>query len=251
MPLRPLLTCLMLGLSLTVQAATQVLPLNYRTSADILPIAQQLVGREGTVSAYGNQLVVNADANKIDELTALLEQLDKPARRLLISVDTSDSSNAQASGYSVNGAAPARIIQYGTDNRTGGLQQVQASEGTPALIQIGQSVPLTTTGTDGYGRLEAQTQYRDVTQGFYVTASITGDVVHLSVATNNDRLSQERPDVVNIQSSNTSVSGRLGEWITVAGMSERSTLNQQAQARQYSTQGRNDTTVRVKVDTLD
>lgn len=251
MPLRPLLTCLLLALSLSAQAATQVLPLNYRTSADLLPVAQQIVGSNGTVAAYGNQLVVNADPDKLDELTALLEQLDKPARRLLISVDTSDSNTANQSGYRVNGGGSTRIIQYGTDNRSGGVQQVQASEGSPALIQVGQSVPLTTASSDGYGRVQAQTEYRNVTQGFYVTASVTGDVVHLDITTNNDRMSQERPDVVNVQGTETRVSGRLGEWMTLAGMNEHSSINQQGLARQYSTQGRNDMTVRVKVDALD
>lgn len=251
MPLHLLFASLLLCFATGANAATQVMPLHYRTSADILPIAQQLVGRDGTVAAYGNQLVVNAEPDKLDELTALLEQLDKPARRLLISVDTSDSNTANQRGYRVNGGGTTRIIQYGTDNRSGGVQQVQASEGSPALIQIGQSVPLTTAGTDAYGRLQDQTEYREVTQGFYVTASLTGDVVHLDIATNNDRMSQERADVVNVQSTQSTLSGRLGEWITVAGMNEHSSINQQGIARQYSTQGRNDTTVRVKVDALD
>jgi hypothetical protein len=251
MPLHLLLACILFCITPATYAATQVLPLHYRTSADILPIAQQLVGREGSVAAYGNQLVVNADPDKLDELTALLEQLDKPARRLMISVDTSDSNTANQRGYRANGGGTTRIIQYGTDNRSGGVQQVQASEGSPALIQVGQSVPLTSAGTDAYGRLQAQTEYRDVTQGFYVTASLTGDVVHLNIATNNDRLSQERADVVNVQNTQATLSGRLGEWITVAGMNEHSSINQQGLARQYSTQGRNDMTVRVKVDVLD
>jgi hypothetical protein len=45
------------------------------------------------------------------------------------------------------------------------MQQVQASEGTPALIQVGQSVPLTSSQTDSYGDLRSQTEYRNVTQG--------------------------------------------------------------------------------------
>jgi type II secretory pathway component GspD/PulD (secretin) len=94
------------------------------------------------------------------------------------------------------------------------MQQVQASEGMPALIQVGQSVPLTSSQTDSYGDCSSQTQYRNVTQGFYVTASVTGDIVHLAISTNHDRMSQERPDVVNVQSTDTTVSGRLGEWIT-------------------------------------
>ncbi|MDI2590848.1 secretin N-terminal domain-containing protein [Pseudomonas sp. 681] len=253
MSLRTLLTTLLLTCSFSVMAATEIVPLNYRTSADLLPVAQNFIGKDGQVSAYGNQLIVNAEPGKIDELKALLAKLDTAPKRLLITVDTNENNVQGDQGYSVNGAAPSqtRIINRSTDSRDGGIQQVQASEGTPALIQVGQSVPLTSTQTDTYGRLQSQTNYRNVTQGFYVTASVTGDTVHLAISTNRDRMSQERPDVVNVQSTDTTVTGRLGEWITLAGVNRETQADKQALTRSYSTQGRDDMTLRVKVDTLD
>ena len=254
MPLRPLLAALTLLAAFTASAATEIVPLNNRTSADLLPVAQNFIGRDGKVSAYGNQLIVNADADKIQQLRALITQLDVPARRLLISVDTNDSNSGDGGGYTINGSnggAQTRIISRSTTNRTGGVQQVQATEGTPALIQVGQSVPFTSAQTDSYGGVQTQTQYKNVTQGFYVTASITGETVHLSISTNNDRISQQRQDVVDVQSTDTQVSGRLGEWITLAGTNEQSSANQGGYTRNWSTQGRNDMTLRVKVDPLD
>ncbi|UWF47280.1 secretin [Pseudomonas sp. N3-W] len=253
MSLRTLLTTLLLTCSFSVMAATEIVPLNYRTSADLLPVAQNFIGKDGQVSAYGNQLIVNAEPGKIDELKALLAKLDTAPKRLLITVDTNENNVQGDQGYSVNGAAPSqtRIINRSTDSRDGGIQQVQASEGTPALIQVGQSVPLTSTQTDTYGRLQSQTNYRNVTQGFYVTASVTGDTVHLAISTNRDRMSQERSDVVNVQSTDTTVTGRLGEWITLAGVNRETQADKQALTRSYSTQGRDDMTLRVKVDTLD
>lgn len=61
MLLRTLLTLLLLGSSLSAVADTQIVPLNYRTSADLLPVAQNFIGKDGQVSAYGNQLIVNAE----------------------------------------------------------------------------------------------------------------------------------------------------------------------------------------------
>ena len=244
MSLRTLLTALLLTASFTAAADTEVVNLSHRTSADLLPVAQNFLGKDGTVRAYGNQLIVNADPVRIQDLRTLLSQLDIPAKRLLITVDTNEN-NQQSSGDS-----QTRIISYGTASRDGGIQQIQASEGVPALIQVGQSVPLTTTQPDAYGRPQNQTQYRNVTQGFYVTASVTGETVHLSISTNRDRMSQERPDVVNVQSTDTTVSGRLGEWITLAGINRQTQADKQGATRTYSTQGRDDLTVRVKVDTL-
>ncbi|MBK5438484.1 secretin [Pseudomonas sp. TH32] len=244
MSLRTLLTTVLLATSFSVMAATEVVPLSNRTSADLLPVAQNFIGKDGTVSAYGNQLIVNAEPDKIQGLRALLSQLDTPSKRLLITVDTNEN-NQQS-----NGNNQTQVITYSTESRDGGIQQIQASEGVPALIQVGQSVPLTTTQPDAYGRPQNQTQYRNVTQGFYVTASVTGETVHLSISTNRDRMSQERPDVVNVQSTDTTVSGRLGEWITLAGINRQTQADKSTTTRSYSTQGRDDLTLRVKVDTL-
>jgi type II secretory pathway component GspD/PulD (secretin) len=262
MSLRTLLTTLLLTCSFSVMAATEIVPLNYRTSADLLPVAQNFIGKDGKVSAYGNQLIVNAEPGKIEALRAFLAQLDTAPKRLLITVDSNENNFQDNQGYSVNGSVRAgnggvnantqtRIINRSTDSHDGGIQQIQASEGAPALIQVGQSVPLTTTQTDPYGNLQNQTQYRNVTQGFYVTASVTGDIVHLDISTNRDRMSQERPDVVNVQSTDTTVSGRLGEWITLAGVNRQTQADKQGLARSYSTQGRDDMTLRVKVEILD
>jgi type II secretory pathway component GspD/PulD (secretin) len=253
MSLRTLLTTLLVTCSFPAMAATEIVPLKYHTSADMLPVAQDYIGKEGQVSAYGNQLIVNADQRKIDELKTLLAQLDTKPKRLLITVDTNENNTQGTQGYSVNGAKPSqtRVINYNTDSRDGGIQQVQASEGAPALIQVGQSIPLTSSQTDSYGDLRSQTEYRNVTQGFYVTANVTGDIVHLSISTNRDRMSQERPDVVNVQSTDTTVTGRLGEWILLAGTNGQTQADKQSTTRNYATQSRNDMTLRVKVDTLD
>ena len=242
MVLRPLIAGLMLLFSLNAVADTQVITLKNRTSADLLPVAQQFIGKDGNVSVYGNQLIVEAPSEKIQSLEALLRQLDKPARRLLITVDTSDNNLPDTN-------SSTRV--YSTASRDGGVQQIQATEGVPALIQTGQSIPQTSTQTDAYGRLSAQTAYRNVTKGFYITASVTGETVHLAISTNRDRMSQEQPDVVNVQSTDTQVSGPLGQWITVAGISGQNQAGQQGQTLTYSTQNRDDMTLRVKVDALD
>lgn len=243
---RALLTAMVVMCSVSAMAATEVLPLSFRTSDDLLPVAKSFIGQEGSVSAYNNQLIVNAEPRKIEELRALLSQLDTAPKRLLISVDTSDNATRGVQAGNMNG-----VINYGTTSREGGVQQVQASEGAPALIQVGQSVPVTTSRSDNYGYAQSNTEYRNVTQGFYVTASVTGDTVHLNISTNRDRVSQERSDTFKVQSTDSQVSGRLGEWITLAGVSDQSIADRQGNAQQYSTQGRDDMTLRVMVQTLE
>jgi len=74
MSLRTLLTALLLTASCSAMADTEVVNLSNRTSTDLLPVAQNFIGRDGTVSAYGNQLIVNAAPGKIQDLRALLAQ---------------------------------------------------------------------------------------------------------------------------------------------------------------------------------
>ncbi|RZI86402.1 MAG: secretin [Pseudomonas sp.] len=244
MLLRPLLASLLLATSLGAQAATEVLPLQHRSSAELLPTAQAFIGKEGSVSAFENKLIVTASPERIGDLRALLQQLDSKAKRLLISVDNNDSNFQDNRGS-------ARVIRYGTSNREGGLQQIQASDGQPALIQVGQSVPITSSSTDGYGRVQSNTEYRNVTQGFYVTPSVSGDTVRLAISSNNDRMSSEHPDVVKVQSTDTTVTGRLGEWITLAGYNQQSQAERSASSHSYSTQRGENMTLRVRVDLLD
>jgi hypothetical protein len=72
-------------------------------------MAQDFIGKEGQVSAYGNQLIVNADQRKIDELKAL----SRPTRHCTKTpADHRRHQRKQLAsgdqGYSVNGANRAR-----------------------------------------------------------------------------------------------------------------------------------------------
>jgi type II secretory pathway component GspD/PulD (secretin) len=266
---RALLACLLFSLSLPLLAATEVIALKYRMAEEVVPLVESMLGSAGRVSAYGNQLIVNADPTKIQELRQLLAQLDTPPTRLLISVDTHQGSIQNDQGYALNGSASSgnisiqagagerhgsdslRIIQRSTASRDGGTQQVQATEGYPALIQVGQSVPLTNLGRDGYGRAYPETEYRDVTRGFYVTASLSGEQVHLRISSHNDRLNSTQSAVIDLHRTATQVSGRLGEWISLSHVSEQRLDQQRGTLQRYSTQGRDDLSLRVKVERLD
>lgn len=257
------------SICLPLQAATEVIQLDNRMAEDVIPVAESVLGGQGRVTAYGSQLIVNAPDALISELRQVIDQLDVEPKRLLISVDTQDSASSSAGGYQVDGSVRSgdvefetgrgavggrdrvRIIRRSTNSRNGGVQQVQASEGYPALIQVGQSVPLTTQGTDGYGQIYQQTQYRDVLRGFYATATVHGDRVQVTISSTRDRLAQGRGGVVEVQNADTRVSGRIGEWITIGGVDESASSEQQGTLRRYSTQGGQNLSMRLKVDVLD
>ncbi|EWC40350.1 secretin N-terminal domain-containing protein [Stutzerimonas stutzeri] len=266
---RILLAALALSTCLPLQAATEVIQLNNRMAEDVLVVAESVLGDQGRVTAYGSQLIINAPDSLISELRQVIDQLDVEPKRLLISVETQDSASSAAQGYRIDGSVRSgnveletgrgevagrdqlRIIRRSTNSRDGGIQQIQASEGYPALIQVGQSVPLTSRSADSYGQVYQETQYRDVLRGFYATATLQGDRVQITISSTRDRLSQGNSGVVEVQNADTRVSGRVGEWITVGGIDESASSEQDGTLQRYSTQGSQNLSMRLKVDVLD
>ena len=57
--------------------------------------------------------------------------------------------------------------------------------------------------------------------------------------------------MIDIQQADTRVSGRVGEWISIGGSSEQSQADSSGTLRRYSTEGRGDMSMRVKVEVID
>lgn len=261
-----LLFCWLL-LSLPAQAATEVIPLNFRSAAEMQNIVQSMLGDEGRVSSYGNQLIVNAPGERIQEIRALLAQLDTAPRRLLITVETSHQGIRDEQDYRADGTFHSgntdiqlgqsdhkernriRIIRDSTNTQNGGSQQIQATEGYPALIQVGQSIPLETLTTTG-GQVYRDIRYRDVSRGFYITANISGEQVQVTISARNDSLGQ-RSGVIDVQSLDTRLTGQLGQWIDVAGIDQQQVSSGSGLARRHSLHDRSDSSWRLKVERLD
>lgn len=237
MHLFPALLGLLCSLAVHAAPRTEILPLHYRSADELLPLVQTVLGGDGRVSAYGNQLIVNAEPAKLAELQNLLPQLDTRPRRLLITVDSQQDTNTSQRGYRVDGSIDAgnvevvggrgerhgqdqlRIVNRNSRGSSGSLQQVQATEGYPAQIQAGESVPVRNVVRDAYGHPREYTGYRDVNRGFEVVASVQGDQVQLSIHSQQDRLASSR-GAIDTQRTDTHIGGRLGEWIVLGGISE-------------------------------
>ncbi|WP_120995332.1 secretin N-terminal domain-containing protein [Stutzerimonas urumqiensis] len=265
--MKSLLPCLLLAcLSTTATAATEVLPLGYRTADEIMPIAESVIAGHGTVSAYRNQLVISASPEVIEEVKRVLGELDTPPKELLITVATGEVGAITEDGYRVNGEIDAggvsvgtdtqgrdgiRIIRRSTSSQGDGVQQVRTTEGYPALIEVGETVPMTTTVTDGYGQIYQHVEPRDVTRGFYATATVVGERVQVVLSSQRERIDSVHPDTIDRQRADTRVSGRLGEWIYIGGVGEQRIATDRGTLRRYSTQSEDDFGLRLKVEVIE
>lgn len=264
----PLVLVLAVGLASPLHAApqTEVFTLGYNMADSMIPAIQPMLREDERVSAYGNQLIVRAEPERIEEIRALLANLDRQPAQLRISVANSGSSTSSDRGFEINsrfdtgagdivvgdpnGSNQARIIRRETRGQNDGVRRITASEGFPVLIQSGQSVPLTTTTTDVYGRVVQQTQYRNVTQGFYATVRLNGDQATITLSANNDRLNRSDNRVVDVQQADTVVTGRVGEWITIGGLGDTARSNDQDIGRRITTRNQNDSSIQLMVERL-
>ena len=132
--------------------------------------------------------------------------------------------------------------------------RVQTVEGQPAFIKTGQSVPVANQNVfvTGSGVVVQDTvEYRDVTSGFYVVPRLSGNMVTLLVSPQLSRVTPHQGAVFDIQNVETTVSGRLGEWIEIGGVNQQ--FNDSSSGTFYSTrrrQGQEQRSVLIRVEEI-
>lgn len=255
------------AMQISAAPTTEVIPLDYGMAEDVLPAVQPLLREDERASAYGNQLIIRAEPERLQEIRALLADLDRRPAQLRISVANSGTSTGSQSGYRVDGRIQtgvgdvvvgqprggnqARIIRRETTGANDGVRTILANEGYPVLIQTGQSIPLTTSSTNVYGQTLRQTQYHDVTSGFYATVRLHGDRATITLSANNDHLSAAGRDVIDVQRTDTVVTARLGEWVTVGGVDDFDDHQNRDLGRRITTRSAQQQSIRLMVERAD
>jgi type II secretory pathway component GspD/PulD (secretin) len=251
----------------------EVIELHSRTYEEILPVIQPFVGNDGNITGMGSRLVIKAAPERVREIRQLLAELDRPPKRLRITVgDAGDrarsSSGYRASadikvgngqiginspGYPVDSSrAQIRLHDRRSTSSQSSQQFVQAMEGQPAYISSGLRVPLQTTERyygAGNPYQRSTTQFQDVSRGFYVVPRVNGDSVTLEIAQHNDQPGRHY-GVVDTQRVDTVVHGRLGDWIDLGGLDTTQAAHQGGLGRSVNSQQGRLQGIQVKVECL-
>lgn len=234
---------------------TEVIPLRHRTLEQVLPVIQTLAGPEGAVTGIGNRLVVRATPRRLAEIRRVVEEIDTPPRRLLVSVRQDGEGASVRRGVEISARARlggearaaippsertdgreldavyssgdarlrARIGERRVQERERGTQTLQVLEGGEAFIQVGAAAPVperTVVETPHGTRIVESVQYREAATGFYVRPLVSGDSVLLSIRTVRDRFTGDRSGGIDTQQVETQVSARLGEWIELGAVAQ-------------------------------
>lgn len=282
--LASLLCCALLAPVARAQTTVEVVPLKYRKSEQVIPVLQPLLGRDSSISGFQNQLVIRATPTEMAQLKRVLADIDTAPKQLLITVrqDTDqdrDRREAELSGSIGNDNA--RITVPGSGSRSGGnvifrdgddrlrgrvadsqrssssstSQSIQVLEGYSAFIRVGESRPVrsrqvvrTVVNGQIVDRVVEGTDYRDATTGFSVVPRIQGNRVTLDIDPQRETFDDARRGAVNVQRVVTTVSGRLGEWMDLGGVSESRSDGQSTLLGRSSTSSSERRGVQVKVE---
>ena len=264
------LFCVLVSAPVLADYPIEVIELKSRPLDEIIPVIRPFVGADGTVTGMGNNLVIKASPARVQEIRQLLLTLDRPPRRLVISVGKQGDLTRSSSGYRASAdinagdsrvtinspgrpvdssRAHIRIHDHSLQGERTSRYRVQGLEGRPAWINSGSRIPLQT-AERYYDQERRTTQLQDVTSGFYVVPRLHGDEVMLEIMQHDDRLGRRR-GVINTQSTGTVVRGRLGEWVELGGIDTSNTSQDGGLGRSVTSQGSNSQGIQIKVECLD
>jgi hypothetical protein len=190
----------------TGQNMLEILALRHRTVDQVLPDLRPLLEPGGALTGQGNQLIVRTSPANLEELKRAIAAIDRPLRRLQISVRFDDTLATSRRGVAASGQVGGRdsgvqIRAY--DEHASAAERVdqrlQVVEGGRAYISAGRFTP------EPYG-------LRERTTGFQALPRLSGDRVYVDIAP--QRQSADRDRYIA-----TTVSARLGEWFEVGGVS--------------------------------
>jgi hypothetical protein len=178
------------------QQALEIIPLKHRTVDQVLPVLRPLLEPGATLSGSRGQLLLRASPANVAEIQRALDAIDRPSRRLQISVrfdDTLESArrDVEASARISNRGASASVSAEEARRSAAGRvdQRIQVLEGGRAFLQTGRN-----------------TEVRDLASGIEVVPTLMGGEVNLEIL--------QRRDTPHAQQSASSVvRARLGEWV--------------------------------------
>ena len=260
-----LLLLTMVGVQAYAGDRIEVISLKHRSAEELMPLVQPLLNQDEALSGTGYQLIVRAAPARLEEIRALVAQLDQSARQVRISVRRAAYEEIErervqarvaigAGGGEVE--ARGRVIVRSTrdqgDERN--HYQVTALEGTPAFIHTGEAFPVPT--QQGYivnGRpvITQGIEYQQLSSGFYALARTHGDQVTVDISPQREVLDPHGSGRIQTTALVTTVRGRLGEWLELGGTREE--RNRQGGGLLRSTRSRDDAqqTLWMKVEAVE
>ena len=230
------LLILFVAASAFAQGTLEVISLRHRTADQVIPVLRPLLEPGGVLSGQFNSLIVRTSPENLAQIRAALDAIDRPLRRLVISVRFDSTLQSARSGIETD----ARISNRGSsanvrieDSRSSRDEQVeqriQVLEGARALIASGESRPLRqrqVIRTPGGSVVTESTVIQDAATGFEVVPRLSGSNVFLEIAPQRESFAPGNSGAIRSERVASTLSGRMGDWIELGGTGISSTRAQ-------------------------
>ena len=120
-------------------------------------------------------------------------------------------------------------------------------------MQSGKQVPIAnrnTYVTHGNVVVQDSIDYHDVSSGFYVLPRVSGDMVTLQVSPQLSRIQPNQGAVFDVQNAETTITGRLGQWLQIGGIVQQFNTSDRETLRRTRQQGQEQRNIYVKVEEI-
>lgn len=277
------LLALMLLVSVAQADSITTIQLQNRPAEEIVPIVKPMLGTNETISGRGFKLFLRSSPDTLAQVRDMIAALDIAPKILQISVFQGSTRGLSELGFSGNiqiesGDTSVSIgtprndngdaggsITYSTKDGSGSIRsistrkrlkddpihQIRVTEGNEAYIETGEQVPYFS-GDHWIRRrgVAGGIEYKDVITGFYVLPRVHGDNVTLQVSPFKNSLSNSNAGNIETQYAKTTLTGRIGEWLLIGGVTEQLKRAQSGTSTSVSTQSRNNESIWIKADLI-
>lgn len=250
--MKRLLLVVLLAIAMPVFAdmIIESIDLHFRSSEEIIPIVKPLLAGDASITGTGYKIIIKSSPENIEQIKSLLNEIDIDPSQLIIHVSVNNQHDMNKQGGSVSvqvnnngnsasiGSKPigseahvtstenrikydARIFDNSQNRQQPVAQTVRVSDGYWATIQMGQAVPIANRVVNPDGTVTETVSYRNVTSGFRVMPRTHGDQVTLTIMPQSDSIDPANPGSINVSGMETTITGKIGEWIHLGGTSEQ------------------------------
>ena len=244
------------------QGTLEVISLRHRTAEQVIPILRPLLEPGGALSGQYNQLIVRTSAGNLAQIRAALDAIDRPSRRLVISVRfdaAQDAARRDVQGRvrissEGNSSAAIRAGESSSQQNERVDQRLQVLEGGRATIAAGQSRPLRVrqvVQTPSGPVVQETTEIAGAATGFVVVPRLAGsDEVILEIAPQRESFAPGRTGAIQAERIESTVRGRLGEWFELGGTSSASSRSERGTLSSADRSAAGERRIWVKVEEI-
>lgn len=227
--------------SASLAGEVDVVRVQYRRAAELVPVVQSLLSPEGTVTVSEriNSLVIVDTPEAIQRVHAYLDRFDRPVEQVRIQVrfHTTETDNQRsvaargryssddlsvATGGKKRDGVDISVADRERRQRSSSESFVVAMSGSPAFIRAGKEIPYRR-GPAFFRRYapgDGTIAWKSVESGFEVTPTVVGDNVHLKIV---PRIAYDhRKDaVIRFFAAQTELTVPLGQWVEIGGAADQ------------------------------